>query len=130
MRCRRCGRRDDKLRPEIAAILTAHGELATRHPVVFGRLASFRDTLEVDQLTDEQLQEPARQARQIVFDELADIYRRISVRGLTIHMLTTDKAITAPIQYLQAAVVAQQKAYMDAVAAPAIRQLDLRSLGQ
>ena len=126
----RLNARDDKLRAEIATLLTAEGELGSRHDIVFSRLVNLVSALNLDELTDEQLQEPAREAKSIVFAELADVFRRILICGLTIRMLTTDTAITRGVALMDAAVRGEQQMYMNALAVPAIRHLTWDGLRQ
>jgi hypothetical protein len=115
--------RDDKLRAEVAALLVALGERGTQHNNAFTRLVAFVNALDLENLSDDELQEPARIARTIAYEEMADVYRRISMHGMTIHMLTNDRAITGPIEGIQAALVAEQAAYTKALSVPDVRQM-------
>jgi hypothetical protein len=120
--------RDDKLRAELATLLATVGELLSRHDVLFGRLVRHVNALNLDELTDEQLEEPTRQARSIAFEELADLQRRISTSTITIKMLTANTAVTRPVELMQVALRAEQRAVKSALSIPTIRHLTWDSL--
>ncbi|MBI2702460.1 hypothetical protein A9W98_13450 [Mycobacterium gordonae] len=115
--------RDDKLRGELATLLTAEGERGVQNGVTWSRLVGFVEKVNFDELTDEQLAEVVRSARQIVFEEMTPIYRRIGVSGLNIRLLTENRAITRPVEMMQAAMAWEQRVYMDVLSAQTIRHL-------
>jgi hypothetical protein len=120
--------RDDKLRAELATLLAMVSELEIRRNAALGRLFIFMNALNPNQLTDEQLQQPARQAASMVLTELADLRKRIHVSGITIHMLTANQDITLPVDLIQRAMDSERSAYVKALAVPEIRNLTPDSL--
>ncbi|MEE6175629.1 hypothetical protein [Mycobacterium sp. 050134] len=122
--------RDDKLRGELAVLLSAVGEFRSQQDDVYGQLFDFINTLDFDKLTDEQLQEPASKARSLVFAKMGSVRRRINICGITIHILTTNAAITRPVELMREAVRSEQRIYGKLLAVPAIRGLTPNALKQ
>jgi hypothetical protein len=63
----------DKLRAGVAALFAAFGERGTQHNNAFTHLVAFVKALDLENPSDDELQGRARNARTIVYEDMADV---------------------------------------------------------